>query len=75
MVESDHFLFTDNSTGHKIGDDVILLKIILGNIKPSIVIDLQDFEEKLASAIPKKTKKTYFPARGRWRRYTIRSGA
>ena len=50
MVESDHFLFTDNSTGDEFGDKVILLKIILNNIKPSIVINVQDLEEKLASA-------------------------
>ena len=44
MVESDHFLFTDNSTGDKIGD-----VIILDDIKPSTVIDLQDLEDTLAS--------------------------
>ena len=50
MVESDRFLFTDNSTGDEIGDGVILLKIILDDIKPSTAIDVQDLEEKLASA-------------------------
>ena len=50
MVESDRFLFTDNLTGYKIGDGVILLKITLDKIKPSTVIDVQDLEEKLASA-------------------------
>ena len=50
MVESDRFLFTDNSTGDEIGYGFILLKIVLGNIKPSTVIDEQDLKEKLASA-------------------------
>ena len=49
MVESDLSLFMDNSTGDKIGDGFILLKIILDDIKPSTVIDVQDLEEKLAS--------------------------
>ena len=50
MVESDFFLFTDNSTGEEIGDGVILLKIILGDIKPSTAIDVQNLGDKLASA-------------------------
>ena len=50
IVESDRFLFTDNSTREIIGDGVILFKIILNNIKPSTVINVQDLEEKLASA-------------------------
>ena len=54
MVEPDRFLFIDNSTGDEIGDGVILLKIILGDIKPSTVIDLQDLEEKLSSATLQK---------------------
>ena len=49
MVKSDRFLFTDNLKGDEIGDGVILLKIILGDIKPSTVIGVQDLEEKLAS--------------------------
>ena len=40
MVESDHFLFTDNSTRDEIGDNVILLKIILDDIKPITVINV-----------------------------------
>ena len=54
MVESDRFLFTYNSTGDEIGDCVVILKIILDDIKPSSVIDVQDFEEKLASATLRK---------------------
>ena len=38
MVESYRFLFMDNFSGNKIGDCVILLKIILDNIKPIIVL-------------------------------------
>ena len=52
MVESDRFLFTDNSNGDEIGDGIVLLKIILDNIKPSAVIDMQYLEEKLASETP-----------------------
>ena len=48
MVESDRFLFTDKLNGDKIWDGVILLKIILDNIKPSNVINLQDLEDTLA---------------------------
>ena len=54
MVESDCFLFTDNSTRDEIGDRVILLKTILDYIKPSTVIGVQDLEEKLASATLQK---------------------
>mgnify|MGYP000887618028 CR=1 FL=1 len=50
QVESDAFTFTDNVTGDEIGDGVILLKLILDDVKPSTVIDVQDLEEKLASA-------------------------
>ena len=41
MVESDHFMFRDNSTGDEIGDSIILLKIILNDIKPSTIINVQ----------------------------------
>ena len=54
MVESDCFLFMDNLTGERIGDGVILLKIILDGIKPGTVINVQDLEEKLASATLQK---------------------
>ena len=54
MVESDCFLFMENLTGDEIGDKVILLKIILDDIKPSTVIDMQDLEEKVASVILQK---------------------
>ena len=54
MVESYRFLFTDNSTGDKIGDGVILLKIILDGIKPITIIKVQDLEKKLASATLQK---------------------
>ena len=54
MMESDSFLFTDNSTRDEIGDGVILLKIIIDDIKPITVIDVQDLEEKLASATFRK---------------------
>ena len=54
MVESDRFLFTDNSTGDEIGDGVILLKIILDDIKPRTDIDVQDLEEKLVSVTLQK---------------------
>ena len=57
MVESDRFQFTDTSTGDEIGDDIILLIIILENIKPSTVIGVQDFEDKLASATLGKIRK------------------
>ena len=50
-------MFTYNSTGDGIGDVVILLKIIPDNIKPSTVIDVQDLEEKLASANLQKIRK------------------
>ena len=50
MVESDRFLFTDNLNGDEIGYGFILLKIVLGDIKPSTVIGVPDLEEKLASA-------------------------
>ena len=50
QVESDAFTFTDNVTGDEIGEGVILLKLILDDVKPSTVIDVQDLEEKLASA-------------------------
>ena len=56
MVESDRFLFTENSTGDKIGDGVIFLKITLEDIIPRTVIDVQDLEEKLASATLRKYK-------------------
>ena len=49
MVELYRFLFTDNSTRDKIGDVVILLKIIFDGIKPITVINMQYLEEKLAS--------------------------
>ena len=54
MVELDRFLFTDISTGNKIWDSVIMLKIILDGIKPSTVIDMQDLEEKFAPATLQK---------------------
>ena len=50
MVESDHFLFTDNSTRDNIGDGIILLKIFPDNIKLSTIINVQYLEVKLASA-------------------------
>ena len=56
MVESDLFLFTGNSAGDEIGDSFILFKIFLGNIKPSTVINVQDLEEKLASATLQKSE-------------------
>ena len=56
MVESDRFLFTDNSNGDEIGDGVILLKIIIGDIQPSTVIDVPGLEEKLALATLQKYK-------------------
>ena len=64
MVELDRFLLTDNLTGDEIGDGVILLKIVLGNIKPSTVIDMQYLEEKLASATLLKYKKRTFLRKG-----------
>ena len=54
MVESDRFMFADNSTGDEIGDGILLLKIILGDIKPSTVMNVQDLEEKLASETVRK---------------------
>ena len=60
MVESYRFLFTKNSTRDEIGDGVILLKIILDDIKPSTVTDVQDLEEKLASATLRKLKQRTF---------------
>ena len=54
MVESDRFIFTGNLTGYEIGGGVIPLKIILNDIKSSTVIDVQDLEEKLASATLRK---------------------
>ena len=44
QVESDAFMFTDNVTGDEIGDGVTLLKLILYDVKPSTVIDVQDLE-------------------------------
>ena len=57
IVELDCFLFTDNSTRGESGDGVILLKIVISDIKPSTVIDVQDLEEKLASATFQKNEK------------------
>ena len=57
MVESDFFLFTDNSAGEEIGESVILLKIILDDIKPSTFINVQDLEETLALATLQKYEK------------------
>ena len=54
MVDSDCFVFADKSTRDEIGDGFILFKIILDDIKPSNVIDMQDFEEKLTSATLQK---------------------
>ena len=54
MVESDRFLFTDNYTGDKIIEGAFLLKIVLEVIKPITVINVQDLEEKLASATLQK---------------------
>ena len=45
IVESHHFLFTDNSTGDETGDGVILLKIVLNDIKLSTVIDVNYLED------------------------------
>ena len=57
MVDSDRFLFTDNSIGDEIGDGFILLKRILDDIKPKTVINVQDLEEILASATLQKCEK------------------
>ena len=54
MVESDRFLFIDNSNRDKIGDGILILKIILEKIKPSTVIEVQDLEEKVVSATLQK---------------------
>ena len=61
MVESDRFLFTDNSTGDEIWDDVTLLKIILNDIKPSTVINVQDLEDKLDSRTLQKYENNVLP--------------
>ena len=47
-------MFIDNSARDRISEGVILSKIILDDIKPSTVIDVQELEEKLASATLRK---------------------
>ena len=50
IVESDCFTITDTVTKNELGGGIILLKIILDDVKPSTVIDVQVMKEKLASA-------------------------
>ena len=54
MVESDRFLFTYSLTRDEIREGVILLKIIINNIKQSTLIEVQHFEDKLASETHQK---------------------
>ncbi len=49
MVEFDCFTFIDNTSRDDIGDGVLFLKMILDDIKPSTVINVQDLEDKLAN--------------------------
>ncbi len=41
-------MFTHNLSEDEIGDGDLLLKMILDDIKPSTVIDIQDLEDKFA---------------------------
>jgi hypothetical protein len=54
MVEKDKFSFEDTETGDEKYDGVILLKMILDDVKPSVVIDVQDLEDLLVSTTLQK---------------------
>ena len=54
MVKKDKFSFKDTETGDEKYDGVILLKMILDDVKPSVIIDVQDLKDLLASTTLQK---------------------